>query len=58
MLPKTEYVKERLTLEGKYFVLLRPSVEKMKQIRTEGGVSFWDALRGEEIIAIVEIKMS
>ena len=54
MLPKTGYVKERLEREGEYLVLLRPGVEKMKRIRTREGVSFWDALKGEEIIAIVE----
>ena len=56
MLPKSGYVKERLEREGKYLVLLRPGSEKMKQIRTRGGISFLEAVKEEEIIAIVELR--
>ena len=56
MLPKSEYVKEGLEREGEYLVLLRPNSEKMKQIRTRGGVSFLEAVKEEEIIAIVELR--
>ena len=56
MLPKSEYVKEGLEREGEYLVLLRPSREKMKQIRTRGEISFLEAVKDEEIIAIVELR--
>jgi len=56
MLPKSGYVKERLEREGKYLVLLRPSGEKMKWIRSREGISFWEALKDDEVVAIVEIR--
>ena len=56
MLLKSGYVKERLEREGKYLVLLRPSGEKMKWIRSREGISFWEALKDDEVVAIVEIR--
>ena len=55
-LPKTEDVSEKLEVGHKYLVLLRPSDESMKLIKAGGYVPFWDALRDEEIITIVELK--
>jgi hypothetical protein len=55
-LPTSSYVSKGLKLEHRYLVLLRPGREKMKAIKTRDGVSFWDALRDEEIIAIVELR--
>lgn len=56
MLPKTEYVSEKLERDRAYLVLLRPRPETMKMIKTKEGISFWDALREEEIVAIVKLK--
>lgn len=55
-LPTSSYVSQSLKLEQAYLVLLRPGSEKMKAIKTREGLSFWDALRDEEILAIVELK--
>ena len=55
-LPKTKYVSEDLEVGHKYLVLLRPSDESMKRIKAGGYVHFWDALRDEEIITIVDLK--
>ena len=55
-LPATEYVPQRLDLKHEYLVLLRPGTEKMKQIQSKEGNSFWESVRDEEIIAIVESK--
>ena len=56
MLPKSEHVSSKLEQDHSYLVLLRPSAEKMKMIRTRQGIMFWDSLRDEEIVAIVELK--
>jgi hypothetical protein len=56
ILPKTEYVSEKLEEGRDYLVLLRPSEESMKVIMAGKYVSVWDALSEEEIIAIVELK--
>ena len=56
MLPKSRYVAKRLEIKRPYLVLLQPGSEKMKAIKTKEGISFWDSLREEEIIAIVETK--
>lgn len=55
-LPKTEGVSAELEVGHKYLVLLRPGDESTKLIKAGGHVPFWDALRDEEIIAIVELK--
>src|SRR5436190_17456599 len=54
MLPNSRYVAKRLEIKRAYLVLLQPGSEKMKAIKTEDGISFWDSLRDGEIIAIVE----
>lgn len=56
MLPKSGYVSEKLEREHDYLVLLRPRSKLMKAIKTGEGISFWEALHDEEIIAIVELK--
>jgi hypothetical protein len=56
MLPATEYVSKELERDHNYLVLLRPNEKALKKINTEEGLSFWEALRGEEIIAIVKMK--
>lgn len=56
MLPKTEYISEKLERDRAYLVLLRPRPKTMKLIETKEGVGVWDALREEEIVAIVPLK--
>jgi hypothetical protein len=56
MLPKTEYINQKFKPAQEYLVLLRPSEETLKQLKTTEGISFWDALHSEEIIAIMELK--
>lgn len=56
MLPKGEHISSQLEQDHSYLVLLRPSAEKLKMIGTRQGISFWDALRGEEIIAIIPLS--
>jgi hypothetical protein len=56
MLPKTEEVSAKLQVRHNYLLLLRPSEESMKIIKAGERVPVWDALEGEEIIAIVELK--
>ena len=56
MLPKTKEVSEKLKVGRSYLILLRPSEKPMEVIRAGEFVSVWNALRGEEIIAIVELK--
>jgi hypothetical protein len=56
MLPTSEYVAKRLEVDRKYLVLLEPVGKNVRLIRTKQGIGFWDSLRDEEIIAIVEIK--
>jgi hypothetical protein len=56
MLPKTKEVREELEVGHNYLVLLRPSEESMKVISGGEYVAVWNAVHGEEIIAIVELK--
>jgi hypothetical protein len=56
MLPESGYVTKQLESQRKYLVLLQPRVEKMKAIKTKEGLGFWDSLRGEEIVAIVQMR--
>jgi hypothetical protein len=56
MLPKTEEVSEKLEVGRDYLVLLRPNEKSMEMIRAGEHVSVFNAMRGEEIISIVEIK--
>jgi hypothetical protein len=53
---KSKDAGEKLEVGHKYLVLLRPGDESMKLIKAGGHVPFWDALRDEEIVTIVEIK--
>ena len=48
----------KLTRGHRYLVLLRPNTKSMKAIRAGEYVPFWDALDKEEILAIVELKMT
>ena len=50
------YVSEELALKREYLVLLRPGAEKLKKIQTKEGITFWDAIQDDEIIAIVASK--
>jgi hypothetical protein len=56
MLPKTEYINQKFKPAQEYLVLLRPVEETLKKLKTAEGVSFWEALQNEEIIAIMELK--
>jgi hypothetical protein len=56
MLPKAEEVSEKLEIGGGYLILLRPSEESIKVIEAGEYVPVWDALHGEEVIAIVGLK--
>jgi hypothetical protein len=56
MLPGTKEVSEKLERGRNYLILLQPSEESMKAIEAGKRVPVWDALHGEEIIAIVELK--
>jgi hypothetical protein len=56
MLPKTKDVREELEVGHNYLVLLRPGEESMKVIKSGEHVPAWDALHGEEITAVVELK--
>ena len=55
-LPASEYVSKGLEPGRQYLVLLRPGEEKLKKIKSRAGTGFFDALRDEEILAIVEYK--
>ena len=55
MLPDSEYVNRQLKRGQRYLALLRPDEEKTRAIKTKDGISFWNSLRNEEIIAIVEL---
>ena len=46
----------KLTVGRDYLILLRPNEASMKVIKAGEYVPVWDALRGEEIIAIVKLK--
>jgi hypothetical protein len=54
--PKVNDVSVKLVVGRDYLVLLRPNEESMKVIKAGEYVPVWDALRGEEIIAIVKLK--
>lgn len=54
--PKINDVSVKLELGRDYLVLLRPNEESMKVIEAGEYVPVWDALRGEEIIAIVKLE--
>jgi len=54
--PKVNDVSAKLVVGRDYLVLLRPNEESMKVIKAGQYVPVWDALEGEEIIAIVELK--
>jgi hypothetical protein len=55
MLPKTEQVSTPLEQGQDYLVLLRPGKQKMEKLKTAEGIDFWEALRDEEIIALVKL---
>lgn len=54
--PKINNVSVKLEVGRDYLVLLRPNEESMKVIKAGEYVPVWDALHGEEIIAIVKLK--
>ena len=56
MLPKTKYVSTKLEVGREYLVLLRPSSKSLKVLKAGEYVPVRDALRDEEIIAIVRLK--
>jgi hypothetical protein len=56
MLPDSQYISKELEVEHKYLVLLRPDEKAVRAIKTAAGLSFWDSLHDEEILAIVELK--
>ena len=56
MLPKTKYVAAKLEVGREYLVLLRPNSESLKVLKAGEYVPVWDALRDEEIIAIVRLQ--
>lgn len=56
MLPTSQHVSSKLEQDHSYLVLLRPGAQKMKMIATRQGITFWDSLRDDEIVAIVELK--
>ena len=54
--PKINDVSVNLRHGREYLVFLRPNEESMRVIKAGEYVPVWDALEGEEIIAIVEIR--
>ena len=54
--PKINDVSVKLEVGRDYLVLLRPNHESMKAIKAGDYVPVWDALKGEELVAIVELK--
>ncbi len=56
VLPKINDVSVNLKVGRDYLVLLRPNEESLKLIEAGKYVPVWEALYGEEIIAIVELK--
>ena len=56
MLPKTQYVSAKLEVGREYLVLLRPSSKSLKVLKSGDYIPVRDALRDEEIIAIVGLK--
>jgi len=55
MLPVNSNVSQNLKETRDYLVLLRPGEDKIEGIKREKGLSFEDALHGDEIVAIVEL---
>jgi len=56
MLPKTKEVSAKLEVGREYLVLLRPSSKSLKVLKAGEYVPVRDALRDEEIIAIVGLE--
>jgi hypothetical protein len=56
MFPKDKYVSQKLELEREYLILLRPNDESQKVLKKGEHVSVWDAMNGEEIVAIVPLE--
>ena len=56
MLPKTKYVSAKLEVGREYLVLLRPGSKSLKALEAGEYVPVREALRDEEIIAIVRLK--
>ena len=56
MLPKTKYVSAELEVGRDYLVLLRPSSKSLKVLKAGEYIPVRDALRDEEIIAIVGLE--
>jgi len=56
MLPKTKDVSAKLEVGRDYLVLLRPSSKSLKALEAGEYDPVRDALRDEEIIAIVGLK--
>jgi hypothetical protein len=56
MLPKTKDVSAKLEVGREYLILLRPSSESLKVLKAGEYVPVWEALRDEEIIAILGLE--
>src|SRR5213075_1455444 len=54
--PQINDVSVKLEVGRDYLVLLRPNEKSMKVIKAGEYVPVWDALKDEEIIAIVDLK--
>jgi len=54
--PKINDLSVKPEVGRNYLVLLRPNEKSMKVIKTGKYVPVWDALHGEEIIAVVKLK--
>ena len=54
--PTINGVSAKLEVGRDYLVLLRPNEASMKVIKAGEYVPVWDALRGEEILAIVKLR--
>jgi hypothetical protein len=56
MLPKTKYVSAELEVGREYLVLLRPNARSLKVLKAGEHIPVRDALRDEEIIAILQAQ--
>jgi hypothetical protein len=56
MLPKIKYVSAKLEVGREYLILVRPSSRSLKVSKAGEYIPVSDALRDEEIIAIVRLK--
>lgn len=56
MLPKTKYVSAKLEVGREYLVLLRPNAKSLKVVKAGKYIPVRDALRDEEIIAIIQAQ--